>query len=469
MHSAVAADGLLSKSHRNGKPVVPKRGRQAKLAFTNEQALGDHAKFLKKKEELDKQCKEILAVHKGNACVVVRLERHKATIGSHQDLPMNMDTAIQELRDVDKLARAVHAKVTACKEGALAPVEAEIRDVLTRSTKALSVGASLIQSCEILVGSQQKEKRSVYLKKNHQNNKVASALKAGGFAKHIATHIGALVAPLLNLAEQGKTTTDGENTWLPPVINASAGVCFDADDDFDHNSIAIWSKPPAVMKAVYTACETSIVKQTTKAGDKMAAHFADWNGAQSKVEFEPKNYGGVQLDEGFGPFVVSIKKDAPRFGPSAFPLPIVGCYISPMSANMIVLLYNVKEILKQGITLNDIKSFLGTPSGSIFLKSENTRAVFLPVGSTLHVPWGWLPQPLYYNPAPKNEKVDSCLHFLHVPVISQSLAQSIDKQVLKAASTSIEAHLKTCTAQFWKERSEACTKFFLHVELSLVL
>jgi hypothetical protein len=70
------------------------------------------------------------------------------------------------------------------------------------------------------------------------------------------------------------------------------------------------------------------------------------------------------LQVGLGPFVVSIPKDVPRFGPTATPLPNVGAFYVPLTGGLYFVVCNAKASLRPGIGLQDVRSYYGTDAGT---------------------------------------------------------------------------------------------------------
>ena len=66
---------------------------------------------------------------------------------------------------------------------------------------------------------------------------------------------------------------------------------------------------------------------------------------------------------------------------------------------------------------------MGGGSGASVAKFVQTLAVrilFVPLGASCFVPWGWYCIPLYYKPSPLNEKPPPLrwMHLLHVPYVA---------------------------------------------------
>jgi len=176
--------------------------------------------------------------------------------------------------------------------------------------------------------------------------------------------------------------------------------------------------------------------------------------------------GDLTFEPALGPHAVAVQKDAPRFGPGAYPLTLAGHYSHAYTGNVFIFLYNPKSVLSDGIALSELPRYLGTPTGLELLNSENCLVTFLPKGCTLYVPWGWYAQPLYYSTLNKDKPKDPWIYLLHVPVIDTALAKEVDVNVLRAGNQLIMKHLVSLASkQMWKERKDAWEKFWTELGL----
>ena len=181
------------------------------------------------------------------------------------------------------------------------------------SDEAVKAGARVIQSCELVFAKVAKRKHAEYLSERSQHMKVRDALMRGKFeaatAKVLCVPLAKCVAASLEAS--------GPHASLPISIDAEPS-------HRDWRCVAAWTQMPADILAIYDGCKTSIEAKVKKHDEKLMTNASSWLGAQSKVDFEAKKHGDVELKLGLGPFVVTILKDAPRFGPAATPLPDVG-------------------------------------------------------------------------------------------------------------------------------------------------
>ena len=74
-------------------------------------------------------------------------------------------------------------------------------------------------------------------------------------------------------------------------------------------------------------------------------------------------------------------RDAPRLGLAAAPLPLVAAYVQPLTGvRVFLILIEAEAILKNGIALTDVKTFVGSDSGAKFVQTPAIRSLFVPLG-----------------------------------------------------------------------------------------
>ena len=315
----------------------------------------------------------------------------------------------------------------------------------------------LLQSLDLLVESVSDDVRKQYLKGRHQHIKVSSSLeKYGKFEKGAAKNLSYRIAACAALSTE-KVTVEGDEVPVCSSFAATEGQ--PAAGQFDWTTMSMWITPPKPFKDMLDDIQEQLNGVVTKADEKMKANDK-WAGAQLKVAFKPgKEYdSGMTLWPGLGPHVVTVCRDVPRVGPAAFPLPTVGCFVSPLSEALFFVLLDAKMVLEKGISLANLYTFLGTESGAEFLKSEQARFVYLPEKSVMYVPWEWFVIPVYYNSRNRDKPVAKWATVLHVPAMVGAEACSIS--TLRAAKDIIRPHMIPFTATMWKERLAAMEEFW---------
>eukprot|EP00959_Pyramimonas_sp_CCMP1952_P241906 5056378-Pyramimonas_sp.AAC.1 len=201
--------------------------------------------------------------------------------------------------------------------------------------------------------------------------------------------------------------------------------------------------------------EDDLKKQTKKLGEKMAIH-SDWLGAQLKIEAKVQEGGPMKPKEDFAAFLTTVARNSLRLGPAAPPLPVAAFFASPLSQDIFFIFWNAEAILRQGISLTDVKAFLSGESAEEFMTdSENVICIYAPKHSVIYVPWGWIPQPIYYYPGCRNKEVDAWQFILHIPQIVTADAAKMSDELKKAANHMNMSYVSTLTQSQWKERKAA--------------
>ena len=199
----------------------------------------------------------------------------------------------------------------------------------------------------------------------------------------------------------------------------------------------------------------------------MAAHRDDWMGAQTKLDFDSqKTYDGIEIKDGQGPFLVALMKNCPRFGAAAFPMTTVGCFISNMSENALLLAaFKFQHVADQGIAMADVQTFLATTTGLKMLKSEeDSRYMYIPKNTSVFVPWGWYALPCFYSATSKGTKADDWMYVVHLPLMTkQAVGDLAGSSMLQATNNSMVTHLAPLQQAMWKNRKAAWDQFYAQV------
>ncbi|CAK0877808.1 unnamed protein product, partial [Prorocentrum cordatum] len=368
-------------------PEMPTQPARKKLKATESpETPGPHAKHLHAKKALQEAAKEIVKGFEGKATTSARLtklaERHK----EYPDLPGNLKTAVEKFASIQKQAKQLGLKAERAGptgDGSVASCATELDSLKVELASCWADAAELAQSLDLIDKEIQSTKRKSYLQGRHQSQK--------------ATMIA---------DEEG----DYSAYCLQPV--SSCGITMDANmNEFDPTKLFAWKTP---------------------LNEKMAVNRDAWLGAQANVDTK-NDYGDhLKFLPGPGPHLCCIVRNALRLGAMAAPLPAFSCFMSPLNESMFVLMYDVAEIISQGIVLKDILTFLKSSSGEAFLKSKHAVCVYLPKHYVLFVPSGFYVQPVFYHPGPRNQKIDpNWLHYLHVPFLDTEVAKTVDADVFK--------------------------------------
>ena len=434
-----------------GKETAASPAKGRKVAMPAE--LGSHAKFLVKKKWLHEKLEAAAEEHKGRRSVVKEIQKFLDRMNGNKHVPKNANAVLTRVQDASKKLTDMVSTLDETEEGDLTGIEQDIDRACKESKEALKAGAFLLQSLEMVNEKIVGDRRKAYMQDRHQHLKVAGRLQHyGKWPKDSAANLSKMIAANVKVVFGGKAEGDDIFPVLPTMLGEKVcEVPWDAST-FDFTKICFWAEPPAPIAEMIKGSD--IEKKVSMADDYMTNN-PSWLGAQSKVDFVQKEYAGISLREGFGPHIVSLKRDVPRLGAAAMALPTVANFSTTLAEPMFMLMLEAKEILGQGISLVDIKAFLGTESGAKFLASDSAKLLFLPRQATVYMPFGWYAIPLYYTWKDQPKKSPTFTHALHVPVITDDLAQNANIDVMKAANVLISTHLEPLKASMWKERFAA--------------
>lgn len=119
------------------------------------------------------------------------------------------------------------------------------------------------------------------------------------------------------------------------------------------------------------------------------------------------------LPAGCDAWLFTMRKNAFRKGPSAYPVPGIPCWLRPIANPVICIIMPMQGLLELGIALADYHSFLGTQAGSEFLHQQ-CKFVKANADETLFVPGGNLIQLVYFSMA---KDAAEWSHVWHLPVM----------------------------------------------------
>ena len=202
-----------------------------------------------------------------------------------------------------------------------------------------------------------------------------------------------------------------------------------------------------------------------------------WYGAMTDLHSTPPTSQDVKNQVGFPeapellshdggqPWLMGVKKHAPRFGGAHTSLPGVGQLWTISDAHVFLLAVNMKHLGSQGIALANLANFMDTETGVSFMADPENAILFPPVeaGSVVWVPYGWTMTPIYLPPKPPSQ-FPEVVFITMLPIFVADLAASADGwDYVKGHNTGIFAE-KADSARMWMVRSKAFNDFCSKVE-----
>lgn len=168
------------------------------------------------------------------------------------------------------------------------------------------------------------------------------------------------------------------------------------------------------------------------------------------------------MEAGASPWLTVVRPWAWRWGASVWPLPGMGAIIVPLESECVkmrCLLAPAAEILATGVSLQDMHTFLDTPSG-LELAAKHMHIIKVSARSSLWVPYGYICIPLVSVPLLKGggEGDGSVfgMRLVYNPTLT-SLGQKLDTSVWTAMQTMNDTHThltKVEEKKAWRDRSQ---------------
>ena len=136
--------------------------------------IGDHAKFLKAKDELKAGCAELVKQHTSRTSTLNKLEKSAEKLKSMPDLPKSIPAVLGELKDTQILAAVASTKSNnvAPEEGELALAKSEFERAKEEFIAAETEGTNILQSLEMIDFKFSQAERSDYHTCRHEHAEV---------------------------------------------------------------------------------------------------------------------------------------------------------------------------------------------------------------------------------------------------------------------------------------------------------
>ena len=157
------------------------------------------------------------------------------------------------------------------------------------------------------------------------------------------------------------------------------------------------------------------------------------------------------------PWLFTTRKNALRWGASAFPLPGVGCVMQNGKSKLCIALLNVSSLLGGGIVLQNCQKFLESDAGAKFAEQE-CAWVALDEHETLTILWGWVAIPVYCD---TSKTAPEWAHAWVLPVFSAKATRATCANSIQAIKQFNDEFFKTMSSNArWKRRADFCHTWF---------
>lgn len=342
--------------------------------------------------------------------------------------------------------------------------------------------SELFDAIKYQVTQARSARRSTYLKARYRVQALAKSMSEKAWDKTIATLVAKDVLGCVKNNAHDVVDFDlkvfGHNNSTQPkvIVNASAVS--------DSTMVHFWDAGSEFTKAFRAEIEQREPSEATcvETLDKGMAQNSGWSTARHSMGPETVKEStfktlldGVEpsylTDRGAAPWVLSFRRFCFKSGANCLPMSGVGSLVwTPADGKHVtLLLLPLVNILRRGISLENLWSFLGTQAGEEFFagtEQEPSPVVILHAspGSVVYVPWGYLAQPVFLGVKCEDMKpLNIGFHYLFVESWAAKLTPQCRAAVLKH---NLDAFKTKSGVQRWQEMAATLTSFMGSLEVS---
>ena len=160
-----------------------------------------------------------------------------------------------------------------------------------------------------------------------------------------------------------------------------------------------------VVNGAHDGCVGDIMKGFDRL-DEALAKKDRWTGAMSPLDVNGKNFS-VKIDashndlcqymHGAAPWVTCVRRGQWRYDASNVPLQGIASVVQSCSEDNWVIALNIEPCLKQGISMENLNSFMDTNQGASYVITDKMKMVKLKPRDVLWVQMGWSSIPFHWH------------------------------------------------------------------------
>ena len=249
-------------------------------------------------------------------------------------------------------------------------------------------------------------------------------------------------------------------------------VAVDKEEEFDCQKITVGIKSSSPL--VGFSCRYFNLYAEGMLQEKMDKHDEQmrkpenerWAGCQRAAavsvqpEFSWAPFGGPpfmsDVPEGSGIATV-LKNGCNRISMPGSVFPGCGQVVRGLTSGICVIAIPITKIIKGGVLLNDMESYLSGPHGP---KAISDQAVIINLfpGRVAFIPWGFYAWPVHMDMR-KDAEVCPWGHMWTLPLFEEKLCAHLDAAVLQAILTYNKNWLKAQSASFYQVRGALVEAF----------
>lgn len=335
--------------------------------------------------------------------------------------------------------------------------KAELEKLLETQAQMYDATLDMIESIDYLFGLEKQDQRAEKMGRRYLVDRQANLLSIGGFEAHYGRRLGMAVVSHAHpevedlQVEQADLLSQDMNDRTKAQKLGKADAAQGGLGAFMHNAVQALGETLAKRKA-------DMAKTLNKKGwasgltrfENIVKDSAEL-GINDKVEYA--------TDAGAGLWLYGVRANQWRFDPDAMPGVGLANAIMATGGEIGVSIFEVPPLLTSGITVQDLKCFLETPSGQRYAK-ESSMVVIVPDGHVLFVAAGLIPMISYV--ATKEEVAKQQFGFaLYLTVFGVSLATPLENATLAAIEKYNMSYLETvANDKRFGPRADLFTRYF---------
>lgn len=406
--------------------------------------------FMQAKRELKKLGQDSLDKLAGTKSVVekIKVAHKQLNAEDTKQLEHDTDEVSSEFTDKEKKLRSLIAEIDTSKKASLESKTSAINEAVDQLSASDLACQAHLDAIGFILSEKKQCVRKVQQQNRYQINKVQKMLEAGGWGKSAAKHISTTIF------NKGEFASEAAEMFDSTKIRTWAGDCKDADHIM-LESIRKFFSDIVDMLTLKIASTVNQLKSNATWGGCMSPLYSSGSGLDG-IKFEQGMQLELSVQLGHGPWLVAFRAHCWRYGPSAWPLPGVGSVALAKTDDIWLFLILVVGVVSGGVNLNDMASFLDTPSGSKY-SEEQGKLVRLCRGDAVYIPWGWTCCPI----SCPSEKDDQAIgHMVVAPLYVKSWAKKVAEPALVAIADQNQKHFeKNEKARAWADRKTTMDEF----------
>ena len=238
-----------------------------------------------------------------------------------------------------------------------------------------------------------------YMRTRYVAMKICNKLTSYKTPEKIATFMAKLMKPKSNADDN--TTIDLMLVQLPKVSlqNTLVSIESEVTSDLGKPHLIVTSDDISAQVVLFDASMMETIRERIASLSKSVKENESWNGAMLKVPLVEKAVNiskflpvdDIVCADGRAPWLVAAK--GVRYGPKAIPLPGMPTLVIGFT-NISMMIVPIKPILKVGITMHNLTTFLETKDGQDIV-SSHASLVNVCDGDVIYCPLGHIAMPIF--------------------------------------------------------------------------